>query len=79
MAESDVTHGLPRDLAALLRDQSVIVPMHAAVFETIASWAKAPAATASADIALSTSDPVFGRYAAAAGKTIPTTTPAGCR
>jgi hypothetical protein len=49
MAE-DVTSGLPADLASVLRDQSVVVPQDAAVFDMIAAWAKAPSATASADI-----------------------------
>lgn len=44
----DVTRGLPSDLAAVLRDQSVIVPQDAAVFELIANWANAPTTTASA-------------------------------
>lgn len=48
----DVTSGLPADLASLLRDQSVIVPQDAAVFELIAAWAKAPTRTASADVAV---------------------------
>ena len=46
----DVTRGLPADLASVLRDQSVIVPQDAAVFELIAAWAKAPTPTASAEI-----------------------------
>lgn len=45
-----VTRGLPADLASVLRDQSVIVPQDAAVFELIAAWAKAPTPTASAEI-----------------------------
>ncbi len=44
----DVISGLPSALASVLRDQSVVVPQDAAVFELIASWAKAPALTASA-------------------------------
>lgn len=50
MAEDDVTRGLPADLASVLRDQSVIVPQDTAVFELIAAWAKAPTATASAEV-----------------------------
>ncbi|MDQ3934432.1 MAG: hypothetical protein M3340_07340 [Actinomycetota bacterium] len=50
MGEADVTRGLPTDLASVLRDQSVIVRQDAAVFELIAAWAKAPSATASADL-----------------------------
>lgn len=46
----DVTRGLPPDLASVLRDQSIIVPQDAAVFELVAAWAKAPSATASAEI-----------------------------
>jgi hypothetical protein len=46
----DVTRGLPADLLSVLRDQSVIVPQDAAVFELIASWAKAPTPTASAEL-----------------------------
>lgn len=48
----DVTRGLPGDLAAVLRDQSVIVPQDAGVFELIANWASAPASTASAAAAV---------------------------
>lgn len=47
----DSTLSLPTDLASVLRDQSVIVPQDAAVFELIAAWAKAPTATASAALA----------------------------
>ena len=46
----DITRGLPADLASVLRDQSVIVPQDAAVFDLIATWAKAPTSTASADV-----------------------------
>jgi hypothetical protein len=46
----DVTRGLPADLASVLRDQSIVVPQDAAVFELVAAWAKAPSATASAEI-----------------------------
>jgi hypothetical protein len=46
----DITRGLPADLASVLRDQSVVVPQDAAVFELIAAWTKAPSMTASADI-----------------------------
>ncbi|MDX6516044.1 MAG: hypothetical protein QOH73_1710 [Gaiellaceae bacterium] len=46
----DVTRGLPADLASLLRDQSIVVPQDAAVFELVAAWAKAPSATASAEV-----------------------------
>lgn len=53
MGEEDVTRGLPADLASVLRDQSVIVPQDAAVFELIAAWAKAPTPTASAEVAAS--------------------------
>ncbi len=45
-----ITRGLPDDLASVLRDQSVIVPQDAAVFELIAAWAKAPTPTASAEV-----------------------------
>jgi hypothetical protein len=45
MAENPIK-GLPTDLAAALRDQSIIVPQDAAVFELIAAWAKAPSPTA---------------------------------
>jgi hypothetical protein len=77
MSEDDVTRGLPADLASVLRDQSVIVPQDAAVFELIASWAKAPTMTASAEIPI---EPDMGpadslyRQARAASST----TPAGC-
>jgi hypothetical protein len=46
----DVTKGLPADLAAVLRDQSVVIAQDADVFELISAWAKAPSATASATI-----------------------------
>lgn len=46
----DVTRGLPADLASVLRDQSIVVPQDAAVFELVAAWARAPSATASAEI-----------------------------
>ena len=42
--------GLPAELASVLRDQSVIVPQDAAVFDMIASWANAPTSTASAGV-----------------------------
>lgn len=51
MAE-DVIRGLPADLASVLRDQSVVVPQDAAVFDLIAAWAKAPSATASAELSV---------------------------
>jgi len=47
--EACPTCGLPKDLLAVLRDQSIIVPQDAAVFELIARWANAPSNTASAD------------------------------
>lgn len=47
---SEPTEGLPPDLARVLRDQSVIVPQDAAVFEQIAKWANAPSNTASASL-----------------------------
>lgn len=43
------TCGLPQDLEAVLRDQSIIVPQDAGVFELIAKWANALSNTASAD------------------------------
>jgi tRNA A37 threonylcarbamoyladenosine synthetase subunit TsaC/SUA5/YrdC len=46
----DLTRGLPADLVSALRDQSIVVPQDAAVFELVAAWAKAPSATASAEI-----------------------------
>lgn len=46
----DITRGMPAALAAVLRDQSVIVPQDAVVFDLIAAWASAPAPTASAEI-----------------------------
>lgn len=49
----EILRSLPADLASVLRDQSVIVPQDAAVFELIASWAKAPSTTASAQITVS--------------------------
>jgi hypothetical protein len=41
--------GLPKDLAVVLRDQSIVVRQDAAVFELIARWQNAPSNTASAD------------------------------
>src|SRR3954452_11158521 len=46
--EKNPTEGLPPDLAALLRDPSIIVPQDAAVFELIAKAMDAPSDTASA-------------------------------
>jgi predicted Zn-dependent protease len=60
MPESELTRDLPPDLAAILRDQSVIIPQHAAVFEAVAAWAKAPTATASASITLQQMEPLIG-------------------
>lgn len=77
MGEADVTRGLPADLASVLRDQSVIVPQDAAVFELIAAWAKAPTPTASAEVAAS---PDIDLFEALYRKTqaASSTTPAGC-
>jgi hypothetical protein len=77
MGETDVTRGLPADLASVLRDQSVIVPQDAAVFELIASWAKAPTPTASAEIMVT---PDIGLFEELYRQTTPpsSTTPAGC-
>lgn len=77
MAEDDVTRGLPADLASVLRDQSVIVPQDAAVFELIAAWAKAPTPTASAEMAIS---PDVSLFEALYRQTqmASSTTPAGC-
>lgn len=76
MGEADVTRGLPADLASVLRDQSVIVPQDAAVFELVAKWAKAPTPTASAEIAIS---PDLDLFEELYRQTTPSsTTPAGC-
>jgi hypothetical protein len=76
MGEADVTRGLPADLASVLRDQSVIVPQDAAVFELVAAWAKAPTPTASAQITIS---PDLGLFEELYRQTTPSsTTPAGC-
>lgn len=48
LAEHDAV-ALPSDLWRVLRDQSIIVPRDAAVFEAVARWTNAPANTASAD------------------------------
>ena len=40
---------LPPDLCRVLRDQSIIVPQDAAVFELMEKWRNAPSNTASAD------------------------------
>lgn len=47
-AANDVLAGLPDDLVRVLRDQSIIVPQDAAVFDLVAKWANAPSDTASA-------------------------------
>lgn len=72
----DVTSGLPRDLASVLQDQSVVVPQDAAVFELLASWAKAPAVAASGDVALADTEVLDAVYDEALVS--PSTTPAGC-
>lgn len=48
----DAARGLPAELAAVLRDQSVVVSQDAGVFELIAAWANAPSATASSTISV---------------------------
>ena len=59
----------------MLRDQSVIVPQDAAIFELIAAWAKAPTPTASAEITIS---PDLGLFEELYRQTTPSsTTPAG--
>jgi hypothetical protein len=76
MGEADVTRGLPADLASVLRDQSVIVPQDAAVFELVAAWAKAPTPTASAELTVL---PDLGLFEDLYRQTTPSsTTPAGC-
>jgi hypothetical protein len=77
MPENDVTRALPADLASVLRDQSVIVPQDAAVFELIASWAKAPTATASAEVTLVADTGLFEALYRQT-KMTSSTTPAGC-
>jgi hypothetical protein len=69
MPESEVTRDLPPDLAAILRDQSVIIPQHAAVFEAVAAWAKAPSGTASAGISAQRNEPLVGVGAVPASTT----------
>lgn len=44
----DPLAGLPSDLAAVLRDQSIIVPQDQRVWELLGSWANAKSDTASA-------------------------------
>jgi hypothetical protein len=68
---------LPADLASVLRDQSVIVPQDAAVFELIASWAKAPTPTASAEMAVAADTSLFEALYRQT-KMASSTTPAGC-
>jgi hypothetical protein len=78
MGDERVTRDLPADLATVLRDQSVIVPQDAAVFELIAAWRKAPAAAASAAIMTASSTGLvdaLNRQSQVASST----TPAGCR
>jgi hypothetical protein len=73
----DTVPSLPADLASVLRDQSVIVPQDAAVFELIAAWAKAPASTASAAITI---EPDINLVSTLHRQTpiASSTTPAGC-
>jgi len=73
-----VIRGLPAALAVLLRDPSVIVPQDAAVFELIAAWAKAPTATASADVMV-TSDGKLFETLRRQTKMTSSTIMAGCR
>jgi hypothetical protein len=40
--------GLPDDLAAILRDQSVVIPQHGAVFAAVGRYAEAQSNTPSA-------------------------------
>jgi hypothetical protein len=77
MGGEHVTSDLPANLAAVLRDQSVIVPQDAAVFELIAAWRKAPAAAASAAI---TTAPETGLVDALnrQSKVASSTAPGGC-
>lgn len=77
MGEDDITRGLPADLASVLRDQSVIVPQDAAVFELIASWAKAPTPTASAEMTIAADTTLFEALYRQT-KMASSTTPAGC-
>ncbi|HEU6443739.1 MAG TPA: hypothetical protein VFL61_01640 [Gaiellaceae bacterium] len=77
MGENDVTRGLPADLASVLRDQSVIVPQDAAVFELIASWAKAPTMTASAEVTIAADTGLFEALYRQT-QLASSTTPAGC-
>jgi hypothetical protein len=76
MAE-DPTKGLPTDLAAALRDQSIIVPQDAAVFELVAAWAKAPSPTAAYAPPPATS-PAVGFEALCQSSTPSSTTGIGC-
>ena len=73
----ELTRGLPVDLVSVLRDQSVIVPQDAAVFELIAAWAKAPAATATAAITIEP-DITFVGAVHHQAQIASSTTPAGC-
>lgn len=77
MGEPDVTRGLPADLASVLRDQNVIVPQDAAVFELIAFWAKAPSPTASADVTIAADTGLFEALYRQT-QLSSSTTPAGC-
>lgn len=72
-AHAEVSRGLPADLASVLRDQSIVVPQDAAVFDMVAAWAKAPSATASAEITvgpdMSLVDALFNQMDAARSTT----------
>jgi hypothetical protein len=77
MGENDITRGMPADLASVLRDQSVIVPQDAAVFDLIASWAKAPTPTASAEVTIAANTSLFDALYQQS-KMASSTAPAGC-
>jgi hypothetical protein len=64
------------DAASVLRNQSILVPQDAAVFELVAAWAKAPTETAGTEITVT---PDIGLFEALYRQTTPSsTTPTGC-
>ena len=71
------SHDMPPDLVAILRDQSVIVPQDAAVFEVIGRWAKAKAPTASANLVVE-SNPQLADSLRSQTEARSSTTPAAC-
>jgi hypothetical protein len=60
----DPAAGLPDELRVLFRDQSIVIPRDAAVFDMIAAYANAPSATMSAEIPAPPIAPLAGETGA---------------